>query len=62
MLNVLLLSIGNSQSEAFPNAGIILENHKAESTESLDGKSAYIPYFPIIGLDAGTFFSSSYTH
>ena len=54
--NVLLLSIGNSQSEAFPNAGIILENHKAESTESLDGKSAYIPYFPIIGLDAGLSF------
>ncbi len=56
MLNVLLLSIGNSQSETFPNAGIILENHKAESTESLDGKSAYIPYFPIIGLDAGLSF------
>lgn len=56
MLNVLLLSIGNSNSENFPNAGIILENHQAASTESQNGVSAYIPYFPIIGIDAGLSF------
>lgn len=56
MLNVLLLSIGNSNSENFPNAGIILENSRAESTEALDGTSAYIPYLPVIGIDAGLSF------
>ena len=56
MLNVLLLSIGNSNSENFPNAGIILENHQADSTIANHGASAFIPYFPVIGIDAGLSF------